>query len=159
MFFTPAFPNLDTAFQGINAWHSFQYLALTWYANRVREQRSGRRIGFLHIVNDAWMRAKQSAAAMASGPVGFVRHLWLGVTGALRQVDRDTGWSTFYMLCMAMLPISGLLILSARAFWPNVHGDLPGADEAYTYMGILSVLLVHYVHDAVLFTDQDALVA
>lgn len=29
MFFAPALPNLDTAFQGINVWHSFQYLALT----------------------------------------------------------------------------------------------------------------------------------
>jgi hypothetical protein len=26
-------------------------------------------------------------------------------------------------------------------------------------MGILSVLLVHYVHDAVLFTDHDSIVA
>ena len=36
---------------------------------------------------------------------------------------------------------------------------MPGSDEAYTYMGILSVLLVHYVHDALLFTDHDAIVA
>jgi hypothetical protein len=73
-------------------------------------------------------------------------------------VDRDTGWSTFYMLCLSMLPISGILILAAGRFWPSVHGDLPGSDEAYTYMGILSVLLVHYVHDALLFTDHDAIV-
>ena len=26
----PALGNLDTAFQGMNVWHSFQYLALTW---------------------------------------------------------------------------------------------------------------------------------
>ena len=38
-FFTPLFPNLDVAFQGVNAWHCVQYLALVWWANRLREQR------------------------------------------------------------------------------------------------------------------------
>ncbi len=157
MFWTPVMPNMDTAFQGINVWHSFQYLALTWYANRLREQRSGQRLGFLHLweswavqVRAAWERASgwRSAAWQAGG----------AVLGALRRVDRDTGWSTFYMLCLAMLPVSGMLILAAGWFWPHAHGDLPGSDEAYTYMGILSVLLVHYVHDALLFTDHEALI-
>src|SRR5690606_18275070 len=30
----PLFPNLDSAFQGFNAWHSFQYLGLVWLMNR-----------------------------------------------------------------------------------------------------------------------------
>ncbi len=158
MFWTPLFPNMDTAFQGVNTWHSFQYLALTWYANRLREQRTGKRIGFLHVLNRIWQNAKQAASAASTGAVGYGRHLWLNVVDGLRKVDKDTGWSTFYMLCMAMLPISGILIISAGALWPNLHGDLPGADEAYTYMGILSVLLVHYVHDALLFTDTEAIV-
>src|SRR5260221_4602266 len=34
----PAFDNLDTAFQGLNTWHSFQYLALTFYIIRLRQQ-------------------------------------------------------------------------------------------------------------------------
>ncbi len=38
-FIVPALGNLDTAFQGMNVWHSFQYLALTWFANRLRQQR------------------------------------------------------------------------------------------------------------------------
>lgn len=38
-FFIPAFPNLDVAFQGFNAWHSFQYLGLTYYINRLRHER------------------------------------------------------------------------------------------------------------------------
>jgi len=158
MFWTPLFPNMDTAFQGVNTWHSFQYLALTWYANRLREQRTGKRIGFLHVLNRIWQNAKQAASQASTGAISYVRHLWLNVVDGLRKVDKDTGWSTFYMLCMAMLPISGILIISAGALWPNLHGDLPGADEAYTYMGILSVLLVHYVHDALLFTDTDAIV-
>ena len=38
-FFIPSFPNLDVAFQGFNAWHSFQYLGLTFYINRLRHER------------------------------------------------------------------------------------------------------------------------
>jgi hypothetical protein len=38
-FIVPALGNLDTAFQGMNVWHSFQYLALTWFVLRLREER------------------------------------------------------------------------------------------------------------------------
>jgi hypothetical protein len=38
-FFVPALGNLDTAFQGMNVWHSFQYLALTWMLNNLRQKR------------------------------------------------------------------------------------------------------------------------
>jgi hypothetical protein len=157
MFWTPTMPNMDTAFQGINVWHSFQYLALTWYANRLREQRTGKRLGFLHLWEDLSKRVRRASGTGAS-MVRRGRAIVAGILGTLRRVDRDTGWSTFYMLCLSMLPISGILILAAGKFWPRVHGDLPGSDEAYTYMGILSVLLVHYVHDALLFTDHDAIV-
>ncbi len=36
---TPLLPNLDVAFQGLNVWHSFQYLAVVLYLNRLRESR------------------------------------------------------------------------------------------------------------------------
>ncbi|MER3397888.1 MAG: hypothetical protein C4316_05000 [Chloroflexota bacterium] len=128
MFFAPALPNLDTAFQGINVWHSFQYLALTWLANRLREEATGR-------------------PASPFGPVSA----------------RSVGWVRFYVFCLAMLPVSGLLILAAGVLWPGLHCPggqcLPGADEAYTYIGILSVLLVHYFHDGVLFTEPQAIIA
>lgn len=38
-FFVPALGNLDTAFQGMNVWHSLQYLALTWMLNNMRQAR------------------------------------------------------------------------------------------------------------------------
>lgn len=38
-FFVPALGNLDTAFQGMNVWHSLQYLALTWMLNHLRQRR------------------------------------------------------------------------------------------------------------------------
>lgn len=44
-FLLPLAPRLDAAFQGFNAWHSFQYLGLTWYANRLAAHRHGERLG------------------------------------------------------------------------------------------------------------------
>ncbi|NLF03299.1 MAG: hypothetical protein GX601_20235 [Anaerolineales bacterium] len=38
-FFVPALGNLDTAFQGMNLWHSLQYLALTWMLLNLRQRR------------------------------------------------------------------------------------------------------------------------
>ena len=38
-FVTPILPNLDVAFQGLNVWHSFQYLAVVLYLNRLRAER------------------------------------------------------------------------------------------------------------------------
>lgn len=38
-FAVPALGNLDTAFQGMNVWHSFQYLALTWLLIHLAQQR------------------------------------------------------------------------------------------------------------------------
>ena len=37
-FTIPALPNLDTAFQGLNTWHSFQYLAITFFIIKIRQQ-------------------------------------------------------------------------------------------------------------------------
>jgi hypothetical protein len=142
MFLTPAFPNVDTAFQGINTWHSFQYLALTWYANKLRAEATGERLGFLELT---W------PGASAGTP-------WQRLRGWLAGLDRGSGWVPFYAVCLAMLPISGLLILAGSIIWPNLHAGQPGADEAYLYVGVLSVLLIHYVQDALLFTDTRAIV-
>ncbi len=143
MFFTPAFSNLDTAFQGINTWHSFQYLALTWYANSLRQQRSGRPIASLQ-----W-----PALAAARHPGRLLQR----ALRYLRRIDGGNGWTAFYLVCMAMLPISGLIYVGAHLIWPDLHAGLPGADEAYTYMAVLSILLVHYVQDGLLFADARAL--
>ncbi len=35
-FIIPSLPNLDTAFQGLNTWHSLQYLAITFYIIGIR---------------------------------------------------------------------------------------------------------------------------
>ncbi|HEV7918120.1 MAG TPA: hypothetical protein VGO97_00970 [Solirubrobacterales bacterium] len=38
-FTLPLMPNIDVAFQGFNAWHSIQYLALIWFLGAMRKER------------------------------------------------------------------------------------------------------------------------
>jgi hypothetical protein len=52
-FWLPSFDRLDAAFQGFNAWHSFQYLGLTWYANHLAAQRGRHEgLGGLRVPTD-----------------------------------------------------------------------------------------------------------
>ena len=48
-FITPIMNNLDVAFQGLNVWHSFQYLAVVLYLNRLRAERQ--MIGSVFVSN------------------------------------------------------------------------------------------------------------
>lgn len=43
----PLGSNLDVLFQGYNTWHSFQYLFLLWFINRLREERGELENGFV----------------------------------------------------------------------------------------------------------------
>jgi hypothetical protein len=138
----PAFPNMDTSFQGANAWHSFQYLALTWYANRIRERVTGRNIGFLH-----WLSRD-----------GLCGGAWSRLIRRIATIDGGTGWTTYYLVCFALVPVSGVLVVIASLVWPNLHAGRPGADETYRYMVVLSALLVHYFQDTFLFTDAQAII-
>jgi hypothetical protein len=138
----PAFPNMDTSFQGANAWHSFQYLALTWYANRLRERVTGKKIRFLH-----WLPTKNAGQGA-----------WSALARRLVSADRGSGWTTYYLVCFALMPVSGVLIVLASIAWPNLHAGQPGADEVYRYMIVLSALLVHYFQDTFLFTDAEAII-
>jgi len=143
MFVLPALPNLDTAFQGANAWHSFQYLVLTWHANRLRRCAT-------HKQNN---HPRSFSATSRSGS------LWLAVRAHLTSLNTDTGWRTFYLVCFALVPVSGVLVLVARIVWPNLHAGNAGSDEVYEYMVVLSVLLVHYFHDLFLFSDTAGLLS
>ncbi|HEX5135485.1 MAG TPA: hypothetical protein VFY93_00805 [Planctomycetota bacterium] len=69
-FFTPLFQNLDVAFQGINSWHCIQYLALIWYANRLRADRGEVELGFVRSIS-------------ARGVPGFLRYYLSAVAGTV----------------------------------------------------------------------------
>ena len=151
--FTPLIDNLDTAFQGINVWHSFQYLAITWLAMRLFEQRTGRmnhalitqfRASF--VVAFRWLRARLQGVEALSPALSRAQ--------PLTPREASSLWTAaFYVFQMAMLPISGLLFIFAHAAFPG----LPYAEQ-YGYLMVLPVLLVHYYHDAFLFRQPETLV-
>jgi hypothetical protein len=74
--FTPLFPNLDVAFQGINTWHCIQYLALIWWANRIRKERGETELPFVRALSEGgWLgftRYYGTAVAATGVLVGVV---------------------------------------------------------------------------------------
>jgi hypothetical protein len=144
MYFTPLIDNLDTAFQGINVWHSFQYLAITWFILRREELRGERprnslfmqfRLSFTTLIN--WLRARLRGESIPLTPEQSTM-MWT---------------AAFYSFQLLMLPISGLMFIFAHVMFPN----LPYSEQ-YSYLMVLPILLVHYYHDAFLFTQPESLV-
>jgi hypothetical protein len=108
---------LEIAFQGFNTWHSFQYLALTWYITLLRRQRG-----------EGDSKVMRWLAAHDHGHFGYFYGLNMALTA------------------LAILIIGAVVALSPLAF-----------EHSY-YIVVLSILLVHYYHDHILFTHYDDLV-
>ncbi|HRE46628.1 MAG TPA: hypothetical protein PLD47_02795 [Aggregatilineales bacterium] len=98
----PAFDNLDTAFQGLNTWHSFQYLALTFYIIKLRQQ-AGDLVASNPMVNN--IAAKPSSwrlylfsLSMLGGSIilGIVVYIVVGIFDPTRSMDKrfDTAYYT-----------------------------------------------------------------
>jgi hypothetical protein len=128
VFFTmPMLPNLDTAFQGANTWHSFQYLAITFYIIKIRQQ-------YGNLDKEAPLVARYSKGKDSRGLYAF---------SAMLLVGSALIFATVYIL-------TGLVRPDIAADG-NRHFDI-----AY-YTAILSFLWIHYYHDHFLFTDFEAL--
>ncbi|RMG65732.1 MAG: hypothetical protein D6715_08085 [Calditrichaeota bacterium] len=112
-FLVPTFHDLDVAFQGLNTWHSFQYLGLTWYINKLRRER--REI------------SSSLVDRISSSPLGF------------------------YGMMVLVTLMAGLIIVF---LWKVVGLEY---EQCY-YITVLSFLLMHYLHDHILFTDTDVLI-
>lgn len=126
-FIVPALGNLDTGFQGMNFWHSFQYLALTWYINRLRLERG----------------------ELKSKPM-------------IQRISQDGKARAFYGFNMLLTFGTGIIIGLVTLV---LHYGLGGkwlewslAFETAYYIGVLSILWIHYYHDHFLFTDADSVV-
>lgn len=114
-FFIPAFHNLDVAFQGFNTWHSFQYLGLTYYINRLRHER---------------------------GEIS---------TEFIDKMSCDGKTWRYYFFNVGLTVIAGGVIAALIYF--SHHLGLT-FDQCY-YIVVLSFLLMHYLHDHVLFTKPE----
>ncbi|OGC78246.1 MAG: hypothetical protein A2Z27_01965 [candidate division Zixibacteria bacterium RBG_16_50_21] len=92
----PRFDNMDVAFQGYNTWHSFQYLALTWYINKLRAKRG-------EIANPTVRNI-----SLRNKPYAFYAFN-LGITavaGILIYVLRNTGFNaeqSYYSIALSSL--------------------------------------------------------
>ncbi len=114
-FFIPSYQELDVAFQGFNTWHSFQYLGLTLYINRLRQQKGGIHtplISAMSVEGKGW-KFYAFNVGLAVSTVGLI---------AVLLLNKDFLGFSF--------------------------------DQCY-YIVVLSVLLMHYYHDHLLFTQTE----
>lgn len=130
-FLTPGLRNLDVAFQGLNVWHSFQYLAVVLYLNRLRGERGliGSEV-VRRVSRRGWkLYAMCLAFTLGAGAV------FLGVLGIVVKLGVfQTGF-----------PMNNFIFGTVAS------------DQHYFafYSVILSFLLIHYYFDHFIFLGQD----
>ncbi|HTR19882.1 MAG TPA: hypothetical protein VMH88_03435 [Gemmatimonadales bacterium] len=128
---TPTLGNLDVAFNGLNVWHSFQYLAIVLYLNRLRGERGFIGSSLVRTVSRRGVRLYALCLAFTLGA---------GLT---------------------FLTILTLVVrLGAFATGAPMHNFLLGtiySEQHYFafYAVILSFLLIHYYFDHFLFLHAD----
>jgi hypothetical protein len=135
-FTLPALPNLDTAFQGMNTWHSFQYLAITFYIIKIRQE-------YGTLDKDAPLVSRFSKGKDSRGLFILSTMMLVGSAVVFVLVRFIAGFITPPMIDPASADYAKLV-------------DLWRFDVAY-YTAILSFLWIHYYHDHFLFTDFEAL--
>jgi hypothetical protein len=133
-FLTPMLANLDVAFQGLNTWHSFQYLAIVLYLNRCRAAKG-------LIGSDLVTRVSRRGLTLYGMCLGFTL---------------ATGAAYFFVL--------GLVVkLGAFAtggpFRMLFLGEVQAGQHFFAfYSVILSFLLIHYYFDHFIFLQRDRVI-
>ncbi len=104
-FFTPLFQNLDVAFQGINAWHCVQYLALVWWVNRIRATRGETELKFVRALSGAgiggFLRYYMTAVAGTALIIGIV--FVISVVVPKGSGGKSHGMLIYYMIANGLL--------------------------------------------------------
>lgn len=132
-FTIPALPNLDTAFQGLNTWHSFQYLAITFYIIKIKQQ-------YGKLDKNAPLVSRFSQGKDSRGLYALSTIMLLGSVAIFIVV-----YAMAHIITPGVVDITDPRALGHWRF-----------DVAY-YTSILSFLWIHYYHDHFLFTDFEAL--
>ena len=106
-FVTPILPNLDVAFQGLNVWHSFQYLAVVLYLNRVRSERG--LIGSQFVANVSKNGRNLYLMCLlftiGAGVAYLVVRLAVGALGAWENDPMQVHYFAFYSVVLSALLI------------------------------------------------------
>jgi len=133
-FLTPTLANLDVAFQGLNTWHSFQYLAIVLYLNRYRAARG-------LIGSELVTRVSRRGTTLYALCLGFTlatAALYFAVLGlAVRLALFETG-GPFRMLLL---------------------GEIHAGQHFFAFYSVmLSFLLIHYYFDHFIFLQRDRVI-
>jgi len=133
-FLTPLLSNLDVAFQGLNTWHSFQYLAIVLYLNRYRAARG-------LIGSELVLRVSRRGLSLYA--------LCLAFTLATAAV---------YFAVLAIVVHSGAFA-EGGPFRMLFFGQVRAGQHFFAfYSVILSFLLVHYYFDHFIFLQRDRVI-
>lgn len=142
-FVVPLFPNLDSAFQGLNAWHSFQYLGLLWLMN-------------LHSRQRGEIRSRLAGYCMGEGQ--HWRYYGLGIVTTLGLIAVMLG-----VAFVIQVASGGQFVMFGHEV-PPVDPETgrqlyrPGAVLMAYYLLAFGFLLVHYFHDGFFFFRRRYLV-
>ncbi|MGH2587233.1 MAG: hypothetical protein ACRDJE_20145 [Dehalococcoidia bacterium] len=103
-FIIPAFDNLDVAFQGMNTWHSFQYIALLWFVNSQRKAHG-----------QISSRLVRSIAGPDHTRRFYLFHVGLTLAAGasifvLYAISRSLTWGLEFQQCYFMVVLSFLLM-------------------------------------------------
>jgi hypothetical protein len=133
-FATPMLANLDIAFQGLNTWHSFQYLALVLYLNRFRAEQGFIGSPFVERVS----RRGWSLYAMC---LVFSTVAIAGYFATLLAVVRLGAFATGGPFKMVFV------------------GTIAAGQHFFAFYSVmLSCLLVHYYFDHFIFLQRDKVI-
>ncbi|MDT8437020.1 MAG: hypothetical protein RRA92_09735 [Gemmatimonadota bacterium] len=128
---TPTLDNLDVAFQGLNVWHSFQYLAIVLYLNRLRGER-----GF--IGSDVVKKVSSRGWKLYGLCLAFT-----------------VGAGVLFLSVLALVVKLGAF-QSGHAMGSLFHGQIMSDQHYFAfYSVVLSFLLVHYYFDHFIFLGTD----
>ena len=126
----PLLPNLDSSFQGFNLWHSFQYIALTWFITRVQIKKGRKLNPFVK-----WLAADDRSGGRYYGVAFAIVVALIGIIMVVALVLSN-------VQNVGMFGGSGEVgTLSYR----------PGAVLQAYYLFGFGLLLTHYFHDAFFF--------
>ncbi|MCK5942673.1 MAG: hypothetical protein KAI24_11925, partial [Planctomycetes bacterium] len=131
----PLLPNLDSAFQGLNAWHSFQYLGVLWLMNQRSREKGEISYGFFdrHTGEGRHWRFYRTALVATFGAI-------VVLLGAAWLISATSDGQ------FAMFGHDEPL--------RDANGDelyRPGSVLLAYYLLGFSLLLVHYLHDGFFF--------
>jgi hypothetical protein len=104
-FLIPMVGNLDVAFQGMNMWHSFQYLSLIWLLNVIRKERNEIKHETIQGITGA-----DRTWQFYGFHVGLTVAAGVAIVALYAVANMLLGWTLSFVQCYAIVVLSWLLM-------------------------------------------------